>query len=211
MPQPVVVGANSRNGVRGTQRVSNLNGIRVGDGVNTGGGLPMGSHRGQQHGNAMGQNDRGITRNINNGRIGVGNATASQVRAGRWRSSGGNYVQQVQSRLKCFRRGSNRYKRKIRPSKESLLTSIGATPSVPAPTAPSFSAAAELRLTEEQRAVEDIAKSIREGSHGYVEDRKPSDVIRLYCENVDSLSLYDDAVKHIVSSRLINGSRPMRQ
>eukprot|EP00956_Cyclotella_meneghiniana_P041314 scaffold222326_cov36-Cyclotella_meneghiniana.AAC.2 len=63
------------------------------------------------------------------------------------------------------------------------------------PTYKSLSAAAQLRLDEESLAMRDLTKSLIDGSHGYVEDKKPSDVIRLYCEKVDSLSLYNESVQ----------------
>ena len=113
-------------------------------------------------------------------------------------------MQQVQSKLKCFRRGTNRYKRKIRPSKESILASTLPQSLSPEATPPtdSISAAAQLRLDEESLAMKDLMKSLTDGSHGYVEDKKPSDVIRLYCENVDSLSLYNDSAHSRKTQRI---------
>jgi hypothetical protein len=61
--------------------------------------------------------------------------------------------------------------------------------------APAFTAHGAQTLPEEQAAVNDLLKSIREGGAGLVCDKKPSDVIRLYGENVDSLSLYDESRK----------------
>jgi hypothetical protein len=61
--------------------------------------------------------------------------------------------------------------------------------------APAFTAHGAQTLPEEQAAVNDLLKSIREGGAGLVCDKKPSDVIRLYGKNVDSLSLYDESRK----------------
>lgn len=49
------------------------------------------------------------------------------------------------------------------------------------------------RLSEEQLAVNDLLRSTREGGSGHVPDKKPPHVVRLYSENTNSLSLYDEA------------------
>jgi hypothetical protein len=69
----------------------------------------------------------------------------------------------------------------------------------PTSDAPAFTANGVQSLPEEQAAVNDLLRSIREGGAGLVCDRKPSDVIRLYGENTDSLSLYDEKRKWKVS------------
>jgi hypothetical protein len=47
--------------------------------------------------------------------------TRSQSRAGEWRSDGARYYQQVRGRLRSFRRGSKRYKQKIKPSADVVV------------------------------------------------------------------------------------------
>jgi hypothetical protein len=120
-------------------------------------------------------------------------AIYSQSRAGRWRSSGAHYLQQVRGRLRSFRRGSKRYQQKIKPAPEDVLRSTADPNSQPLPRSdePVFTAAAASALPDEQAAVNDLLRLIREGGAGFVHDSKPSDILQLYGENVNSLSLYD--------------------
>ncbi len=38
--------------------------------------------------------------------------------------------------------------------------------------------------------VQELLKQLRKGGHGFVPDKKGDDIIRLGCENVNSLSLF---------------------
>jgi hypothetical protein len=78
----------------------------------------------------------------------------SQSRAGRWRSNGAKYFQQVKGRLRSFRRGSRRYRQKIKPSPEDVLRSTVDPISHPTPRSdePIFTAAAASALSDEQAA-----------------------------------------------------------
>jgi hypothetical protein len=67
---------------------------------------------------------------------------------------------------------------------------------------PIFNARVDARLSEEQIAVNDLLESIRNGGAGYVEDKKPPDIVRLLGENVNSLCLYDETHKESKPSRL---------
>ena len=46
---------------------------------------------------------------------GSSDSTRSQARAGRFRSDGGRYLQQVKSRLRAFKRGTSRRNRRVQP------------------------------------------------------------------------------------------------
>jgi hypothetical protein len=65
-----------------------------------------------------------------------------------------------------------------------------------------FNARVDARLSEEQLAVNDLLESIRNGGAGFVEDKKPPDIIRLLGENVNSLCLYDETHRESKPSRL---------
>jgi hypothetical protein len=72
-------------------------------------------------------------------------------------------MQQVHSRLKSFRRGTDKYKRKIRPSREDILRAadkeaeaFGATPIT---TIPPLNFAASERLSEEWAAVRELLQA----------------------------------------------------
>jgi hypothetical protein len=54
--------------------------------------------------------------------------------------------------------------------------------------------------------VNDLLRSIREGGAGFVHDSKPSDILLLYGENVNSLSLYDPEKKWKTTRRFANTS-----
>jgi hypothetical protein len=140
--------------------------------LSTGGGLQRGMQVEQHHGNHLHRKNHHYNTNNN---------TRSQAKAGRFRSSGGKYLQSVRSRLKCFCRGSSQYRQKIKPTKEAILRS--AVQVHPSPTdskhTPIFSAALHGRLSEEQIAVNDALKSFLSGGSGIVDDRKPADVFRI--------------------------------
>jgi hypothetical protein len=65
-----------------------------------------------------------------------------------------------------------------------------------------FNARVDAQLLEEQLAVNDLLESIRNGGAGFVEDKKPPDIIRLLGENVNSLCLYDETHRESKPSRL---------
>jgi hypothetical protein len=67
---------------------------------------------------------------------------------------------------------------------------------------PVFNARVDARLSEEQLAVNDLLESLRHGGAGYVEDKKPPDIVRLLGENVNSLCLYDESPRESKTSRL---------
>ena len=99
-----------------------INGVGDNDDVNTGGGLPVGDQGGQRHRNAL-TNSAAHSGDVVQLATSAKkrDARRSQARARRWRSRGGKYFQQVQSRMRCFRRGCDRTKKKIRPTKERLI------------------------------------------------------------------------------------------
>jgi hypothetical protein len=135
-----------------------------------------------------------------------GTDTHSQSRAGRWRSDGAQYVQQVRGRLRSFRRGSKRYKQKIKPAPEDVLRSTVTPDSPPACSdTPVFTAAAAGALPEEQAAINDLLWSIREGGAGFVQDSKPSDIIRLYGENVNGYQLNEEILGKRTNGETQNG------
>jgi hypothetical protein len=141
------VDARGRNGYRGIQQASLINVATNGVSASTGGGLPRGFQVRQYDGNNLNNIDMdhwGIgplmgsigvttTQNSNDNNNNTGSAghreaggaeqraRRSQARAARYRSSGGRYMQQVHSRLKSFRRGTDKYNCKIRPSREDIL------------------------------------------------------------------------------------------
>jgi hypothetical protein len=43
---------------------------------------------------------------------------------------------------------------------------------------------------QEEAMVQELLKQLRKGGHGFVPDKKGDDIIRLGCENVNSLSLF---------------------
>eukprot|EP00956_Cyclotella_meneghiniana_P007754 scaffold10339_cov41-Cyclotella_meneghiniana.AAC.10 len=116
-------------------------------------------------------------------------AACSQSRAGRFfRSDGGRYLQQVKSRLRAFKRGTSRRNRRVRP----LPAEVDAHSArqfgqytVDAPLTPDVAT----ELAAEQVVVDRLVDEIHEGGYGFVEGRKPADVVRLMGENVNNLSL----------------------
>ena len=158
----------------------------MGETVNasTGGGPPRGSRVRRQNGIYSGQNiiHPSTSRTT----------TSRQSRAGKWRSSGGHYLQRVRSRLRAFRTGTRKSLRQISPAeilasgREYEVIDHGL------PTPEPLDPVGLQTLSEEQRAISDCLTTIREGSSGFVPDKKPLDVVRLFGENVNSLSLYDD-------------------
>eukprot|EP00956_Cyclotella_meneghiniana_P039722 scaffold177943_cov84-Cyclotella_meneghiniana.AAC.1 len=119
------------------------------------------------------------------------NATRSQSRAGRFRSDGGRYLQQVKSRLRAFKRGTSQRDRRIHPSPTELDSRSNrqfSQMTVDAPFDPNVTAA----MASEQVVVDRLVEEMHDGGYGFVEGRKPSDIIRLMGENVNNLSLYDE-------------------
>ena len=152
----------------------------------TGGGLSQGMQARQHYG-------QGLQVNYHNGS--GGDPHHSQRRSGRWRSNGGSYLQQVRSRFRSFRSGSSKYFGSIRPSREDILRGSVAASGGPSLTEQTpeqvFIPGVDAVLPEEERAVNDMLLSVQGRGHGFVEDRKPSGVVRLFAENVNSLSLFE--------------------
>ena len=150
----------------------------------TGGGLPRGQQARQQYGNGLPQQHNGTRSDAR-----------SQSRAGRWRSNGGKYLQGVSSRFRSFRKGAKKYCDHIRPSREDILRCSVEASGGPALSTQTeehvFVPGVEAILPEEQQAVNDFLHSVQGRGHGFVEDKKPPGVVRLYAENVNSLSLFD--------------------
>ena len=124
-------------------------------------------------------------------------ARRSQARAAQYRSSGGRYMQQVHSRLKSFRRGTSKYKRKIRPSREDILRAadkeaedLGATPIT---SVPPLNLAARERLSEERAAVRELLQATTNDARGFIPASKPADALRLFMGNMNSISIYDES------------------
>lgn len=126
----------------------------------------------------------------------VSTSHSSQARAGRFRSSGGTYLQQVKSRLRAFKRGSSRSLQRHRPTNVDILSAartVGgiATPFPTDTDSVPFIPGVSSMMPHEQAAVNNLAANLISPGHGYVPDKKPPHVIRMYGENVNSLSLYD--------------------
>ena len=165
-------------------------GAYAGEVVGTGGGLPVGVSNRQQYGNVR---DGELTLQASRRR--------SQQRAGRWRSSGGRYLQSVRSRFRSFRKGSSKYLKTVHPTREEVLrasvaeTAPGGVSAPPSDSDVIFVPGTLKALSEEQAAVNDLLRSVKGKGDGFVEDRKPADAIRLYAENVNSFSLFNKKKK----------------
>ena len=100
------------------------------------------------------------------------------------------------NRVKKFRKGSKRYKKKISPSHEQLARDSAreAGTSTREREQSQLHADAEAvheAQQQEQVEVSELLDRLEEGGHGDVPDRKPSGVVRWYGENVNHWSLYD--------------------
>ena len=114
------------------------------------------------------------------------NATRSQSRAGRFRSDGGRYLQQVKSRLRAFKRGTSRRNRRVQPLPAEVdAQSARQFGQYTSDTPIRHDVATE--MAAEQVVVDRLVDELHEGGYGFVEGRKPADVVRLMGENVNNL------------------------
>lgn len=186
-------GPGSRSGLRETWKHPRFNGtVSEGRNDSTGGGLPRGIHSRQQNGMRMNQFRLGSNINRRQSTTRQQRAIRSQARAGRFRSNGGSYIQGVRSRIRSFRRGRKRHDCKLRLSTSRLDTSSFSQFSIPhSGTSPDIDSA--VTACSEQLVVDQLARQLELGGSGFVEDRKPPDVVRLVGSNVNSLCLFDEA------------------
>jgi hypothetical protein len=110
----------------------------------------------------------------------INSAVRSQARAGRHRSNSGRYLQQVKSRLRALKKGVSRCSKhsKIHPGGSDLRPHSSLSGSTVADD-PEVAAAMAAELVVIDRLVDEM----HEGGFGWVEGRKPSDVVRLMGEN----------------------------
>ena len=123
---------------------------------------------------------------------GSSDSTRSQARAGRFRSDGGRYLQQVKSRLRAFKRGTYRRNRRVQqlPADQDARSHRQFNQYSPeTPNDPGVATA----LASEQVVVDRLVDEMHDGGYGFVEGRKPPDIVRLMGENVNNLSLYDES------------------
>jgi hypothetical protein len=114
----------------------------------------------------------------------------------RYRQSGGRYLREVSGRIKAFRRGTDKYKRKICPSRADILRAAAkeaeAVESGDA-SAPSFDPKVDSRLREERVAVRELLQATAKDLRGFIPATKPPDALRLFMGNMNSLSLHDQS------------------
>ena len=116
-------------------------------------------------------------------------------RAGRWR----NRPQTVKTRanITAFRRGAGNFRATLRPTEDQIRSAVrkrvGDIDSRVTENE-GFRESAEqihaLRTTEEE-VVQDLILQWQKGAHGYIPETKDDNILRLGCENVNSLSLYN--------------------
>ena len=164
--------------------------------ASTGGGLPKVARVRQHNGNntSGGDNTRDRTTNhpANASLRSRSSATRGQARAGQFRSNGGAYLQQVKSRLRAFKRGTLRRNRRVQLSTAERDRQAHRQFSLHSPDLPSLPGL-EAQIHSEQVSVNRLVDELYEGGYGFVEGRKPSDVVRLMGNNANSLSLFDDS------------------
>jgi hypothetical protein len=121
-----------------------------------------------------------------------------QARASRYRQLGGCYLQEVSSRIKSFRRGTDKYKCKICPSRADILRAAAKEAEAVesgGTAAPSFDPKTKIdsRLQEERVAVRELLQATANDSKGFIPATKPSDALCLFLCNMNSLSLYNQS------------------
>jgi hypothetical protein len=99
-------------------------------------------------------------------------------------------MQQVNSRLKCFCRGTNKYKRKICPSRKDILRAtdreVEAELASPVTAVPPINFAARERLSEERAVVRELLQATSNDSRGFIPASKPPDALRFFMGNMNS-------------------------
>lgn len=124
-----------------------------------------------------------------------GNSRHSQSRASRYRQSGGRYLQEVSRKIKAFRHGTDKYKRKICPSRADILRAAAkeAEEVESGEAVPSFDPKVDNRLREERAVVRELLQANAKDSRGFIPATKPPDALRFFMGNMNSLSLYDQS------------------
>jgi hypothetical protein len=93
-------------------------------------------------------------------------------------------MQQVNSRLKCFQIGTDKYKRKICPSREDILRAtdkaVEAELASPVTVVPPMTFAARERLSEERAAARELLQATANDSRGFIPAAKPPDALRFF-------------------------------
>lgn len=162
----------------------------------TGGGLPKVARVRQHDGNNTSGGDNARNRTTNHPATASlrsrSSATRSQARAGQFRSNGGAYLQQVKSRLSAFKRGTLRRNRRLQLSTAERDRQAHRQFSLHSPDRPPLPGL-DAQIHSEQVSVNRLVDELYEGGYGFVEGRKPSDVVRLMGNNANSLSLFDDS------------------
>jgi len=116
-------------------------------------------------------------------------------RAGRWRNR--PQTARTRANIKSFRQGAGNFRATLRPTEEQIraATRKGVTDVDSRVTEnEGFRESAErvhaVRTTEEE-LVQELILQWQKGAHGYIPETKEDDILRLGCENVNSLSLYN--------------------
>jgi len=116
-------------------------------------------------------------------------------RAGRWRNR--THTAKTSANIKSFRQGASNFRATLRPTEEQIraATRKGDGDSEWRVTEnKGFWESAErvhaLRTTEEEM-IQELILQWQKGAHGYIPETKEDNILRLGCENVNSLSLYN--------------------
>jgi hypothetical protein len=101
----------------------------------------------------------------------------------------------VSKKIKAFRRGTDKYKRKICPSRADILRAAAkeAEAVESGEAAPSFDPKVDNRLREERAVVRELLQATAKDSRGFIPAIKPPDALRFFMGNMNSLSLYDQS------------------
>ena len=118
-------------------------------------------------------------------------SSRDQARAGRFRSNGGSYLQAARSKIRAFKRGVLCRNQRVQQSVSAVDRASHHQFSLHRPSSPIEPAVTEAQQSE-QITVNRLVESLYEGGYGFVEARKPPDVVRLMGNNVNNLSLYDE-------------------
>ncbi len=119
-----------------------------------------------------------------------------QQRASRWRNKRSTQAS-VQTNLEHFWQGSAAHRATLVPTISQIRAAAVSSGSDTHPNKADsvwFMAVAEMiyeAWTQEEAMVRDLLEQWRKGGHGYVPDVKGDNIVRLGCENANSLSLYD--------------------
>ena len=150
---------------------------------------------GQHHGNNArnGGSNRHATNNSTGDITSRDRSTRNQACAGRFRSNGGAYLQnKVKSRLRAFKRGTLRWNRRVLQLVEEIDKASHRQFSLHSPDL-HFDPSVTATVQSEQTFVDRLVDSLIEGGYGFVEGKKPADIVRLMGNNINNLSLYDES------------------